>query len=141
MPERIRQGLPTSRRRKRRPPQQRQQLPQHWMILALCVLLTSSPLLGVSAKSLRAASPATHINTTDAYASYAATRRNTKKVLGGRHERRPKRSAARKMRPKKVPRDLQYAETRIVGGSPVDSLDKHPFFAEWHNQFCGGAVR
>ncbi|CAB9510493.1 Vitamin K-dependent protein C (Fragment) [Seminavis robusta] len=37
-------------------------------------------------------------------------------------------------------RDLLNIDTRVVGGDIVNDLDKHPFFAEWHGQFCGGAL-
>jgi len=44
---------------------------------------------------------------------------------------------------KKRERDLSSfsPQSRVVGGTTVTDLDKHPFFAEWHDQFCGGAVR
>lgn len=29
---------------------------------------------------------------------------------------------------------------RVVGGDVVTNYSKHPYFAEWHNQFCGGAL-
>ena len=150
--------LPTTHRRKRRLSWQRQ---HHWVLFGFCVLLSSSQVTrksAVSAKSLRATSSSqdiTHtsnntdallastVTTHEAYAVYAATRRKAK-VRDGRHHhhilRRPK-LTVRKGRPQKVPRDLLRAEPRIVGGSPVNDLDKHPYFAEWHNQFCGGAVR
>jgi len=41
------------------------------------------------------------------------------------------------------PRDLQLDEipqTRVVGGNVVTNYSKHPYFAEWHDQFCGGAL-
>jgi len=37
-------------------------------------------------------------------------------------------------------RDLAF-ESRVVGGNVVNDMDKHPFFAEWNGQYCGGAVR
>lgn len=37
--------------------------------------------------------------------------------------------------------DEALIESRVVGGNTVTDYNKHPFFAEWHNQFCGGAVR
>lgn len=37
-------------------------------------------------------------------------------------------------------RDLINVQTRVVGGNDVSDLDKHPFFAEWHAHFCGGAL-
>jgi hypothetical protein len=38
-------------------------------------------------------------------------------------------------------RDLLDVESRVVGGNIVTDVNKHPFFAEWNGQFCGGAVR
>ena len=40
------------------------------------------------------------------------------------------------------PRDLvdideASIETRVVGGNTVTDYNRHPFVAEWHNQFCG----
>ena len=37
-------------------------------------------------------------------------------------------------------RDLLDIESRVVGGNIVTDVNKHPFFAEWHGQFCGGSV-
>jgi hypothetical protein len=38
-------------------------------------------------------------------------------------------------------RDLLNIQSRVVGGNIVTDVNKHPFFAEWHGQFCGGSVR
>ena len=34
-------------------------------------------------------------------------------------------------------RHLQI-NTRIVGGNVVTDVNKHPYFAEWSDQYCGG---
>jgi hypothetical protein len=37
-------------------------------------------------------------------------------------------------------RNLGEVQNRVVGGDTVTDYDKHPFFAEWNGQYCGGAV-